>query len=129
MTLRVPARKMLNEARAAAMRAIAIGVASSRCAEECAPLRAAMESVRVLNRVSRLVPHDRHARGGSATFDRMHLSTLESHESRMGEVEGDRDTGNAARRKPVLGKPYVRTYSQRAFRELLQKLLMTANHP
>jgi len=129
MTLRVPAGKMSNVAPAAAMRAIAIGVGSSRCAEERTPLRTAMESMRMLDRVSSLVPHDRHAGARSATFDRMHLRQLESHESGMCEVKGNRDSRYAARREPVLGKPYVRTHSQRAFRELLQKPLVTAHHP
>jgi len=129
MTLRIPTRKMSNEARAATVRAVAIGIRGARCAEERAPARAAMQPVRVLNRVSGLVPHDRHARRSRSTFDGMHLSTLESHESGVGEVERDRDSGNAARREPVFGEPYMRSHSQRAFRELLKKLLMTIGHP
>lgn len=88
-----------------------------------------MEAMRVLDRMPGLVPHDRHARLGRSTFDRMHLSTLESHESWVGKVEGNRNSRDPARRKPILGQPHVWTHSQRAFRKLVQQLLMTAHDP
>ena len=120
---------MPDESLAAGLRAIAIGIGLARCAEVRPPGGAAIQAVRVLERVRRFVPHDRHARCARSTFDRMHLRTLESHESGVSQVEGNRKSGNSAWREPLFCEPHVRTYPQRAIRELHQQPTMTEGHP
>src|SRR5450432_208041 len=129
MTLRVPTGYMPNESLAVTPRVIAIGIGRARCAEELAPPRATVQPMRVLNRVSGLVPHDRHARRGVSTFHRMHLSTLESHESGVGEIEGNGESRNTRWRKPLFREPDVRTDAQGALLKLEQQLPMTAIYP
>ena len=52
------------------------------------------------------------ALGVCTAFDLEDLGALESLESRMGEVEGNRDSGNRVRRKPFLGEPAMRLHTQ-----------------
>ena len=120
---------MPNESLAVTSRVIAIGVRRARFAEQLPPRRATVQPMRVLNRVPGLVPHDRHARRGVSTFHRMHLGTLESHQSGVGEVERNGESWNAAWRKPLFREPYVGTDAQGAILQLEQQLPMTAFHP
>src|SRR5438874_9001959 len=64
--------------------------------------------------MSRLVPHDAGELVTRAAFNVEHLTALQPDEARMCEIEWDRETRHAERRKPFLGEPDVRAESEAA---------------
>src|SRR6185437_7824923 len=64
-----------------------------------------------------------------SSLHHVHLRTLELHESGMCEVEGNGESGNAARRKPFFREPHVRTHPERPVRKLELQQLLTALDP
>src|SRR5688572_28470782 len=59
--------------------------------------------------MTRLVPHDAHQPLVVATLDFVHEAALEPHQTRMREVEGNRDAWHAVRREPLLRQPEMRS--------------------
>ncbi len=69
------------------------------------------------------VPHDAHAPLRGPPFDLQHLRQLEFHQTRMGEIKRNRDTGYTIGCKPLVGEPEVRTESQVLCVKLVIQLL------
>jgi|SRR5262249_29668508 len=68
-----------------------------------------MELIGMPDRVAALVPKYSQTLVVGASFDLQHLAALKPHQTRVGKIEGDRYTGNAVRREPVVRKPDVWT--------------------
>ena len=66
----------------------------------------------MLNRVSRLVSHYPRELFTRTAFDIEHLTAFQPNETRMCEIERDREAGHALRREPLLGKPDVRAQAE-----------------
>ena len=89
----------------------------------------ALQLISVLNRVAGLVPHDSRELITRAPFDIEHLTPLESNEPRMREIEGNRETRHALRRKPFLGEPDVRANTKSAALERLVERIYARLQP
>src|ERR1700704_4638519 len=62
----------------------------------------------VVDRVARLVTQDAHALDVSAAFNLQHLLSLELHQTRMGQIKWNCESGHTVGRKPFRRQPHVR---------------------
>src|SRR5512140_281242 len=90
MTLRIPETQVLHVALARRVGTIVLGIALGRFAEKTLPFATPLQLVAVLNRVSRLVPHDARELVARAAFDVEHLAPLQPDKAWMRQVEGNR---------------------------------------
>src|SRR6185437_15320163 len=123
MTLRVPESQVLDMLLARRVRPILIGIRLGRAPEEVAPPASVVQAIGVLNRVSGFVPQNAHALAVRAAFQIQHLRALETHETRVSEVEWRGESRYAQRRKPFIGEPDVRLQHERPVEELAPQLV------
>src|SRR3954449_12403819 len=108
MALRVPAVEMQDEALAVRLRRVIVRILHVGGTEQLLTPAPLAKLVGVVDGVAGLVPKNLHAPGLVAPFDFEHLRSLEFLESRMREVERNRDAGDAIRGKPFGRQPEVR---------------------
>src|SRR5690242_21364247 len=73
----------------------------------------------MLDRMAGLMTKDGHALGPGAALDVEHHLLLELHQSRMSEIERDRNAGRTARTEPLARYPGVRPQPDAALFQLL----------
>ena len=86
------------------------------------PAPQAMQAVGRVQCMPSFVPEDSQAPILRATLDLQHLRLLEPGEPRVGEVERDRDPGEAVRAEPLVGEPEVGPEAQRPLAQLAPHL-------
>src|SRR5262245_42919444 len=101
MALRVPAIEVKHEAFAVRLGGVVHRILHVRRAEQLLPAATLTKFVRIVDRVTRLVPEDLHAPGFVSSLDFEHLRALEFFEPRVREIERDGDTGHAVWREPL----------------------------
>ena len=118
MRLRVPLAEMMHVAAAAGAGLVMRRVLKRRRAEYFAPAFAPAQAIGVIECVASLVTQNAHEPAGIAALRFPHDATLELLEARVREIERDRDTRHAVRRKPLFGEPHVRAEMDAALFEL-----------
>jgi len=104
---------------AACLGTIALRIGAAHAPEDLAPALAVMQPKGGAERVTCFVAEQSHAFAVSLSLDLEHHATLHPDESRMGEIEGDRDSGYAIRTEPVVGEPGMWPQSQAPVSELV----------
>ena len=110
--------EMLHEALAVGLGRVVLGILDRRVAEQAAAGGTASQVIGVVDGVPGFMTQDPQARPWIAAFDLQHLGELELRQTRMRQVEGNRDAGDAVRGEPLVGQPVVRAERQAARVEL-----------
>ncbi len=89
-----------------------------RAPEELDATLLSAEAVRIVDRVAGLVSQESQTASSRATFDLLHLSSLECAQLFVGEIKGYREARHAVGAKPFVRKPHMRMEAEPAGHEL-----------
>ena len=123
MCLSVPHLEVLHEVSTGRLRAITIWVRLRRFSK-CFPVAdTPSKTIGCVNRVTCLVPQDFHAPGFGATLNFKQLLSLQTHQSWVSQIEGNRDPWNTIWWEPFVTQPTMRWELESAMCQFVVKLL------
>ena len=88
-------------------------------------LRRVVQTEGIVDRVPGFMPKDSHTFAFAGAFNLQHLRSLELHQPRMRQIEGNSKTRDAIRREPFFTEPDMRSEVERTRIQLPIKLLNT----
>src|SRR5678816_1349119 len=123
MTLCIPDIEVPHKATTIGPRTVVFGIRIGGTTENVLPAAEPPDPICIFNRVPGFMPQDAHTPLARSSFDFKHLGQLEFHETRMREIERDRNPRHSVRCEPFVRDPEMGAESKSLGLKFVMELL------